>query len=118
MKHRKCDTDKYRRRMKKQNAKHREHKRDAALQRKLDADRHLALKLNIIPSPPPEQPPVKQEVTRLVQTLEKVAEAKRPVCPLCNQDITPGDHRRKNVKTVILNRVARPVHVTCPTEVK
>ena len=125
MKHRKCDTAKYRRRMAKQNVRHAEKKHERQVQARIAGDRLLVQRLK-------QEAEKKSLRLRLVRTIQKVAEVKacekpapeplpprpRPVCPLCERDITLEDGQSKNVNTITFNKIPVQVHKTCPTEVR
>lgn len=90
MKHRKCDSTKYRRRMKKE-----QENRDVRQQREILENAHLA---------GPQE----------VRALEPPA----VICPLCKLPVTVDDAVMKNMATITVNGKPVQVHKTCPMEVK
>jgi hypothetical protein len=139
MKHRKCDTEKHRRRMQKQLAKKREQKAQRRRSRRLE-ERRLR-HIGNVPQYITRDFLKKVEVRRLISLLgqrmtvlpvepdqaspeeakQMIAEAEKPtavICPLCKLPITVDDVVTRNVNTIIYNGEKVQVHKICPAETK
>jgi len=118
MKPRKCDTAKYRRRMKKQRENRAIRLQTATL------EEQEAMINQAYQERPLEALTTKAalaEIERSATVVEAAQESKkstRPVCPLCNREITLEESQEKNVTAVQLNKKWVTVHRTCPTEVE
>jgi hypothetical protein len=88
VKHRKCDTAKYRRRKKKEKANRRTRLETAT--------------------------PAQQE--DMIKQAEAPKTPGRPICPLCKQAITVDDAVHRNVDEITYMRQRVQVHKTCPAE--
>jgi hypothetical protein len=97
MRHRKCDTTKHRRRMKKQreNRAIRQQKEELVKAYVRGPEKVRAPDSSLLGPKPPAV-----------------------ICPLCNLPITVDDAVNKNMDTIMYNKQPVQVHKTCPTEVK
>ncbi len=139
MKHRKCDTDKHRRRMEKQRVKKRKQKAQRREQRRREEMARRPVR--DLPQEPTKEFLKKVEVRRLQLVLlqrihdlsmqelatpdevnQMLAEAAKPpapvICPLCKLPITVDNVVTRNVNTIIYNGEKVQVHKICPTETK
>ncbi len=118
MKHRKCDTMKYRRRMKKQkeNRQQRSETATPAEQEEMIRQAHQEPAPGFINIPKPEPVATVSEPEKV--TPEPPPPPARPVCPLCKQDITLEQSQTKTVDVILFNMRLVTVHKTCPTETK
>ncbi len=146
MKHRKCDTTKYRRRMAKQKLEKNQRKKERREQRQkeyAEAERALLRERHVrnIPQHITRDFLIRGQIQRLELVLlqrinslsmpeaatpeevtEMLAEAAGPpapvICPLCKRPITLEEAAHKNVKKIIYNREPVQVHRVCPTEAR
>jgi hypothetical protein len=94
-KHRKCDTAKHRRRMKKQREN-----------RAVHQQKHILTEAYL--KGPAE---VREPGSSLFGPKPPAV-----ICPLCRKPITVDDAVTKNMETITLNKKPVQVHRTCPTE--